>query len=699
MDRSIAAIMVMVTVLASALVSGSGLGTAPRAAVTITLYGDTNQGWGFTTTDITTPGPTITVNQSDSVTINLYSVSGKHNWFADYNGNGQPDAGEPISPDFDTGTPGTITFDATTAGSFTYYCDYHAGKMYGTFVVQATNTNTPPTAAVSMPDGAQDWTGGTVHRIWWNMSDAEDANAALTVFLNYTSAGGSGAIAGPLPGTPNPISFDWTVPSLDAGDVMVNLTVVDSGGLRGWADAPVPVVDSTPPVVAGAFPVPDSTGVPLGTNVQVTWSEAMEAVVTGAPGSFGLQEVAGGGWVPGTFAWNAPLDTVMTFNPTANLAASTQYRGLVNVSARDDSDPGNAVGSPYTWTFTTGNVLDTEPPTIAGVTATPTTQVAGSPLNVSATVTDNVGVGGVWLEVQAPGGGATNASMARGPGDTYFLERAYSTVGIHAFTIWASDTSNLWNSAGGQFEVTPANVPTIEFAPPMSVDLGAPLNLTATVTHSVAMAEARLNFTDTEGVNRNVSMDSQGSSYWHVVPAQLRARPMSVFVWARGVDGNVNRTPVRTVSVQAPAGYIVLYGNTNSGWGFGPDNLSSPGPTVRVTLGATVNVLILSADRAPHNFYVDYDGDLVPDMNEPKTVDARDTGARITFVADREGTFSYRCEYHLSVMVGTLVVEPTPSAAGFPWLPVAVGILAVLLAVAAVVMIRRRKGGRPPRQD
>src|SRR6266542_4210757 len=104
MDRSIAAIVVMVTVLASALVSGAGLGPAPRTAVTITLYGDTHQGWGFTDTTITTPGPTIKVNQSDAVTINLSSGGGKHIWCADSNGNGQPDAGEPISPDFDTGT-------------------------------------------------------------------------------------------------------------------------------------------------------------------------------------------------------------------------------------------------------------------------------------------------------------------------------------------------------------------------------------------------------------------------------------------------------------------------------------------------------------------------------------------------------------------------------------------------------------------
>lgn len=531
----------------------AGAGEHPTGAASFTLYG-TNQGWGLTATTITSPGPTLTVNESDTVTMNLISANGvRHNFYVDYNGNGIPDPSEPISPDFSTSV--VHTFTAGIAGSFTYYCDYHAGKMFGTFDVQAPPANTPPGASVSMPDGAQDWTGGTVHRIWWNMTDAQDPNTALIIYLNYTSSAGSGAIAGPLPGAANPDLYDWPVPAIDAADVMVNLTAIDSGGLKAWNQASVPAVDSTPPRIAATVPADGATGVPATTNVQVQWTEAVNPAATGSAASFGLLDVLGGAWVPGTFSWNSPLNTVLTFNPSGSLALGTQYRAFVNTTAKDASSPGNALAAPSSWTFTTGAVVDTQPPQISNVTVVPSVQEVGGAVNVSASVTDNFGVGTVWLEVRSPSG-TTNASMTKGTGTTYFLWRPYSVVGIHTFTIWASDTSDLWSSATGQFEIRdtqPPLISTVSTAPAVQ-ELGAPVNISAEVTDNAGVAGVWIVVRAPSGSTNTTMTPGPGGAYY-LNRTYTETGTHGFTIWASDVNGlwNSSSGPFEIVNLIPPA--------------------------------------------------------------------------------------------------------------------------------------------------
>lgn len=98
------------------------------------LFGAFNQGWGFTSTSITSPGPTISVDQGDLVNLTLTSQDGfLHQFFVDYNGNSVHDAGEPESASFTATT--NFSFTADTNGTFTYRCAIHPSVMYGTFKV------------------------------------------------------------------------------------------------------------------------------------------------------------------------------------------------------------------------------------------------------------------------------------------------------------------------------------------------------------------------------------------------------------------------------------------------------------------------------------------------------------------------------------------------------------------------------------
>jgi plastocyanin len=119
---------------------------AKAASVPYNLYGSATSGWGLTTTSETNPGPSLSANAGDTVTITLHSTDGfAHQLLIDYNGNGIADAGEPVSAQFTTTT--TLTFTATQAGTFHYLCTIHGSAMTGTFTVQGTGSPSPSSSS------------------------------------------------------------------------------------------------------------------------------------------------------------------------------------------------------------------------------------------------------------------------------------------------------------------------------------------------------------------------------------------------------------------------------------------------------------------------------------------------------------------------------------------------------------------------
>lgn len=106
-----------------------------------TLYGSFQGGWGFTSTNITSPGPTIMVEQGDTVNLTLISNDEgvTHRFFVSYTNSTTLGAGDPQSPDFSSTV--NYSFNATnTVGTYTYRCYYHPTLMWGYFRVVPTGT-------------------------------------------------------------------------------------------------------------------------------------------------------------------------------------------------------------------------------------------------------------------------------------------------------------------------------------------------------------------------------------------------------------------------------------------------------------------------------------------------------------------------------------------------------------------------------
>jgi FtsP/CotA-like multicopper oxidase with cupredoxin domain len=105
------------------------------------LFGHYTQGWGFSSTSITSPGPTIVVEQGDTVNLTLTSSDGiTHRFFVSYTNASTPAPGDPQSPDFSSSTINYQFNASSTVGTYTYRCFYHPGTMWGYFQVVPAGT-------------------------------------------------------------------------------------------------------------------------------------------------------------------------------------------------------------------------------------------------------------------------------------------------------------------------------------------------------------------------------------------------------------------------------------------------------------------------------------------------------------------------------------------------------------------------------
>jgi len=212
------------------------------------LYGSTGSGWGLTSSNITSPGPTITVNLNDLANLTLTSADGlPHRFFVDYDGNGTLDPGEPASPVFNS----TIDyhFFANVPGTFRYRCYYDPSAMYGIFIVVPPDT-VPPAIAILSPENRTYSSSNaslifTVNESASWMGYSLDGQANVTIFGNMT-------LSGLVDGVHCVAVF--------ANDAKANM------GMSGtvWFS-----IDTIPPNVTGIDQTPNVTRVMLGDSVSI----------------------------------------------------------------------------------------------------------------------------------------------------------------------------------------------------------------------------------------------------------------------------------------------------------------------------------------------------------------------------------------------------------------------------------------------
>ncbi len=151
----------------------------------------------------------------------------------------------------------------------------------------------------------------------------------------------------------------WT--SLDPGIVSMadsvatavaegTATIVASAGI--YADTvTLDVVDpdSVPPALVAVEPAPDATGVGRATTVRATFDEPIDPA-SATPSTFVLRDSLGAA-VPASVGTPGAF---VTLTPDAPLESEHRYTATLDANIRDPA--GNALGDPFSWSFTTGGL-------------------------------------------------------------------------------------------------------------------------------------------------------------------------------------------------------------------------------------------------------------------------------------------------------------------------------------------------------
>lgn len=146
---------------------------------------------------------------------------------------------------------------------------------------------------------------------------------------------------------------------------------------------------------------------------------------------------------------------------------------------------------------------------------------------------------------------------------------------------------------------------------------------------------------------------------------------------------------------------ITLYGDAIKGWGYDPNNITSPGPTLVIAEGVNVTLHLYTYDTT-HNWFLSYTGSSTPTAGDLVSQDFKPGNpTNFSFQATRAGNFTYRCQYHPTTMKGTIAVLGSGGSGqgggGWPLglIPtMMVFVIVAVLVLAVVYQIRAVRAAR-----
>jgi Bacterial Ig-like domain/Cadherin-like domain len=177
--------------------------------------------------------------------------------------------------------------------------------------------------------------------------------------------------------------------------------------------------DTTKPTVTAVSPT--GTSEPVGTNVEATFSEAMDAATLNdaeGDGNFTLKKTSDNSLVGAVVSYNA-TDKKATLNPNADLAYNTQYTATVSTGAKDlagnalDQDGAAGTQDSKTWSFTT-EPPPNSPPVANDVSAT-TNEDNSVTITLSGTDADGNNLTFSTVAGQGPTHGSLGPIVPTGP--------------------------------------------------------------------------------------------------------------------------------------------------------------------------------------------------------------------------------------------------------------------------------------------
>jgi len=393
----------------------------------------------------------------------------------------------------------------------------------------------PPSIEVTYPIGGEDWTGGSNHLIEFMASDTEDAPADLDVFLNYTSSAGNGVID-QIKGDDTP--YDWTLPIIDATDVKVNATVIDSDGNKSYDDSPMFTIDSSPVEIVSTNPVNNTTGISIFQPIVIQFNEKMNISSVVANQTNGTNP---GNW---QWLWNEDKDTITGIHDAWDRGENVEI--TVHAGYKDDSDPGNANNTAYVFSF----ITEINPsPEIIHVNIS-SSQELGDAISINATITDDGQVMNAIVWWQDVDGIWHESYMSKNGNDWEYSIPGQMKEGKVRYQINTTDDLQQKNTTIiYEFDVEDTTPPVIVHAPVESVLINESINITCQVTDHAGVNVSAVYFVYRYEGDSEFIVETMNPDYWFELPAHFVPTIIEYYIQAFDISGNEAATQTYSLEI------------------------------------------------------------------------------------------------------------------------------------------------------
>ena len=407
--------------IASSVPANGATGVAVGVNIVLTYSEAVQKGSGSMT--ISSAGGMVTISVSSA----LVSIAG---------------AVVTINPSVDLldGTAYTLSFPA---GVFQDLAGNNAGTFTLSFTTAVALDSTPPTINSSVPAIGGGGTINSPDNIVLTYSEAVQKGSgnitigAITIPVSSAQVSIAGAVvtinptADLLTGTAYTLSFPagafQDLAGNNAGSFTLNFNTAAA-------------LDTTPPTISSSVPANGATGVDVGANIVLTYSEAVQK----GSGSMTISSAGGMVTISVSSALVSVAGAVVTINPTADLLDGTAYTLSFPAGVFQDL-AGNNAGS-FTLSFATAPALDTTAPTVSS-----SVPVAGgtieSTANIVLTYNEAVQVGTGNITIVASGGTTVTIAVT----DATQVSVAGAVVTINPTAALLTGTSYTLSFSAGAF--------------------------------------------------------------------------------------------------------------------------------------------------------------------------------------------------------------------------------------------------------
>jgi hypothetical protein len=320
-----------------------------------------------------------------------------------------------------------------------------------------------PTIAISSPTTASTFSTGTTPLA---LSGTASDNVGVTQVSWTNDRGGSGVATG---------TTSWSISgvALQSGANVITVTARDAANNTASATLTVTYTppDTTPPVLAITAPTTATTYAIGATPISLSGTASDNVGVTQVSWT---SDRGGSGTATGTTNWSI-----------SNIALQAGAN-VITVTARDAAN--NTTSAVLTVTYTPP---DTTPPTIA-ITAPSTTgtfSTTSSPIALSGTASDNLGVTQVsWTSDRGGSGTATGTT-------SWSISSVALQAGANVITVTARDAAS--NTATAVLTITyssPDTTPPVVSltSPSPGATVSGPVTITASATDNVGVAGVQI---------------------------------------------------------------------------------------------------------------------------------------------------------------------------------------------------------------